>query len=521
MLTSPDWHGWVIPRIQDRLRLNKPPAIYWAQAASASLFAGAGPGAESRDAIWMYRIPSILGGILAVLCTWRLGLRLFDPRAAFLAAALLATLPILLWEARQARSDMLLLGVTTLSLWLTHRVIAPRRPSPPTLPSILALWLAVGVGVLVKGPVTPMIVFLTLGGMCLCARSWKPLRTARPLLGLIIIIACVAPWVALVAGEVGFSNYAKLVFDETIGRSLEPAEGHWGPPGYHLLLAPALLMPATLGVGLALSRLWRRRRAALEPAPRPFLSRLLALLPSGGPEAFLLSVILPSWIIFELVSTKLPHYTLPLYPAVVLLCARASLSAAALNPPRLLRAGVILWILGLLAYAGALAASSAWVALHLTPGARGIVISSVLALLVLLLITLVARVRRRPALALLIAIAGLALISRLFFTITPRLPDIRTSVRLADAIRQVDPSFSRPIAALGYHEDSLIFETLGRVKRLQPAELPAFLASSQHPLLIAPRGDPALTGSRELAGIVGFNYSRGRRVDLVLAEPLP
>ena len=36
---------------------------------------------------------------------------------------------------------------------------------------------------------------------------------------------------------------------------------------------------------------------------------------------FLLAWIVPAWIVLELVVTKLPHYVLPLYPAIAILIA--------------------------------------------------------------------------------------------------------------------------------------------------------------------------------------------------------
>ena len=38
---------------------------------------------------------------------------------------------------------------------------------------------------------------------------------------------------------------------------------------------------------------------------------------------YLLAWLIPSWIVFELVLTKLPHYVLPLYPAIAILTAGA------------------------------------------------------------------------------------------------------------------------------------------------------------------------------------------------------
>ena len=51
--------------------------------------------------------------------------------------------------------------------------------------------------------------------------------------------------------------------------------------------------------GMAAPAVWRARR---EPGAQ-----------------YLLAWLVPSWIVFELVLTKLPHYVLPLYPAIAIL----------------------------------------------------------------------------------------------------------------------------------------------------------------------------------------------------------
>ena len=40
MLDSADWHGYIVPRFGDQLRLQKPPAIYWVQSASVAALGG-------------------------------------------------------------------------------------------------------------------------------------------------------------------------------------------------------------------------------------------------------------------------------------------------------------------------------------------------------------------------------------------------------------------------------------------------------------------------------------------------
>ena len=52
---------------------------------------------------------------------------------------------------------------------------------------------------------------------------------------------------------------------------------------------------------------------------------------------FLLAWIVPSWIVFELVVTKLPHYVLPLYPAIAILIAREIERRALSSNPHLTR----------------------------------------------------------------------------------------------------------------------------------------------------------------------------------------
>ena len=98
MLDSGTLEGWTIPRVGDRTRLSKPPLI-WLQAGSAGIFTGFD---TSKDAIWMYRLPSLLAAIGTILLTWRLGRRLFGGPTGVLAAALMAICPLIAFDAHMA-----------------------------------------------------------------------------------------------------------------------------------------------------------------------------------------------------------------------------------------------------------------------------------------------------------------------------------------------------------------------------------------------------------------------------------
>ena len=73
------------------------------------------------------------------------------------------------------------------------------------------------------------------------------------------------------------------------------------PPGYYLALFWVTFFPGSILAGLGNASGVEVRR---EPGAK-----------------FLLAWLVPSWIVFEIVITKLPHYVLPLYPAIAILIA--------------------------------------------------------------------------------------------------------------------------------------------------------------------------------------------------------
>lgn len=113
--------GYLVPTLQGRPRLNKPPLVYWLQAASVTALGMPRNGPWPTN-IWVYRLPSLAGMIVAVWATWRMGRTMFAPPAAWLGAALLACAPLLLWEARQARADAVLLAATVVAQWGLWRI---------------------------------------------------------------------------------------------------------------------------------------------------------------------------------------------------------------------------------------------------------------------------------------------------------------------------------------------------------------------------------------------------------------
>ena len=93
-------------RFQDEVRYKKPVGIYWLQAGVVRAAEALGV-PSARTTIWLYRIPSLLGAIGAVLLTYWAALAFVTRRVAFLAGLMMATSPApeRRGAARQDRRD--------------------------------------------------------------------------------------------------------------------------------------------------------------------------------------------------------------------------------------------------------------------------------------------------------------------------------------------------------------------------------------------------------------------------------
>ncbi len=583
--------GLVIPMVAGKPRLNKPPLIYWLQSASAAILTGNDP---NHDAIWMYRLPSLIAALVIVLTTWRLGCSMFGPATGWLAGALLAVAPVFVWEAHQARADMVMIAWTTLAiqqLWLIWYAssidnrcesatgdsqpghdsadetrstqdstgetpvplgINPTGETPVPLginstgetPVPLdmgvfwhaaLLWVFVGLGILTKGPITLMIVGLCVMTLSILSRQWRWFMRTKPILGVLVVLLCVVPWVIAVSNRIGFVQYWSIVSDEIFGRAGHAREGHWGPPGYYLVLLVVLFWPGVLLTGLALSLAWQRAIYSLDQVRgssplRRLISRIVQLRMNHQPEAFLLAWLVPSWCVFELVSTKLPHYTMPLYPAVALLSARAVSRWPELPETTRSRAkpGSWLWyIVGLGLFGTVIGLLTS------VPFSARTILSMVLlglAMTGFIRLALYIRSGKMPRTQLLaiptaacMLIAFLIGVAPTFFALTTR----AHQAAIASIAHSTPPSThalssqSIPDTWVGFFEDSVVFLDRGTPSRTEPDKVLDWFAL--HPDGVAIVSDEAFAanlsryrehGIIERTQVSGQHYTKGRQETL-------
>jgi 4-amino-4-deoxy-L-arabinose transferase-like glycosyltransferase len=497
--------GLAVPMVGDRPRLNKPPLIYWLQAASGAVLTGGDPLA---DRVWHYRVPSVLSAMLACLLTWRLGVSEGHARAGWLGALLLGICPMVVWDAHQARADQLLLACTTATMvalaaiWRRSADLSAR----PGWALPLAFWFSLGAGMLAKGPITPLIAATTAMAVSLVAREWRWLRRTRPLFGLAVLAVMIAPWVWSTAEHVGWDTLTRILFDETLGRSTSAKEGHWGPPGYHLVLLTLLFWPGSLVTLHAL------RQGLARTVTRPFKARVV---PERG-TLLLTAWIFPAWLVFELVGTKLPHYTMPLYPPIALLTARTIFelsdraSDSAKRVPDLL--GLVVWtVLGLgLAVAVPILVST----MGAGTTARAAAIVAGIASATLIIGAAFHARWRQPLRTHALGVAAQVIFAwSLLHFVLPDAQSLRVTDQLASVIDQYP--LGTPVAAVGYHEDSLVFATRGRLVRLSADQADTWTRNTRG-LIILPTDQPAPFAWQPIDRVRGFNYSGGDPVDLTI-----
>lgn len=285
-------------RFGTEARNRKPVGIHWLQVPFAAAARAAGIATENP--VWPYRIPSALGALAAVLAVFHLGKRLAGDGPAWLAAAMLAASILLIAETHFAKTDATLLGFTTVAMFLLAR--AYLDPAGFTARHAAWFWIAMGGSILIKGPLTPLVVGLTTVALVVADRRGGWLRPLRAAWGIPLALLITLPWFIAIGIATEGKFFRDAVGGDLGGKLAGGAENHWGPPGLYLLLSPALLFPATIPVFLALRTAWSQRA---EPLTR-----------------FLIAWIVPTWIVFEAVPTKLPHYILPVFPALFLLAAR-------------------------------------------------------------------------------------------------------------------------------------------------------------------------------------------------------
>jgi 4-amino-4-deoxy-L-arabinose transferase-like glycosyltransferase len=481
-------------RFQDEVRYKKPVGIYWLQAGVVKTASALGF-QRALTTIWLYRVPSLIGAVGAVLLTYWAALAVVSRRAALLAGLMIASCVLLGFERLLAKTDAMLLMTVVAAMGAMARAYLWKQDGQgKKLDAVAAwqlaavFWTALAAGVLLKGPLIVMVVALAAVALIVVDRSGRWLLALKPLVGIAWFALLVLPWFIAIIGRAGDAFFAESVGQDLASKLFAGQESHGAPPGYYFILFWLTFWPGATLAALATPAVWAARR---EPRTK-----------------FLLAWLVPSWLVLELVVTKLPHYVLPLYPAVAILI------AGAVDARLLSRKPFLVW------------GTMWWFVVPMVAGIVGIVALAVIGrqfgLLVWPLIGAAAvmgflawRLYEADGAehALLRAIAAAILTAiAIFALILPSLGQLFPSLTLARILR--DSGCAQPeAAAVGYQEPSLVFLAGTATRLTDTAGAAEFLRGGECRFaLIEARQEKSFAQRAEL---IGLRYTSGPRVDAI------
>ena len=367
-------------------------------------------------------------------------------------------------------------------------------------------------GILVKGPVAPLIAALTIIAVLIGDRGTRWLGGLRPLAGIVLLAIIVLPWLIAISSATQGAFLKDSVGQDFFGKLIGAQESHGAPPLYYLVLLMASFWPGTLFLGPALAWAWRHRRA--------------------DAERFMIAWAIPFWIVLELVPTKLPNYLLPVYPALALMIGRALVAASEegfTSWRKLDRSLIAIW--GLIS----LGLATALIAAPLRYGPSGLAAGAVAALVIVSLGWRAVRIAWGgfdTSIATRLAVMSLLVLGLSFEFIAPSLSALWLSRTAAALVATAGAKPGQPIAVAGDAEPSLVF-LLGTKTMLDTAEgAAAYLAAtpgalaliesrSQAAFLAALAGRPAPNTADARGEISGLDYSNGHAMTLTLYGGAP
>jgi 4-amino-4-deoxy-L-arabinose transferase-like glycosyltransferase len=360
---------YIVPYFNNQLRLDKPPLTYWAQVVSYHIFG------ENDFAA---RFPSAIAAALTALSIFLWGRRMDGEKLGWWAAIIFTLSLQTFVHAKAAVADMWLVLFVTLANWGGYELIQRRTlnaqcsmPNSERLNQIsnvkrqTSIWwvifyLALALGFLAKGPIawTPL---LTVGVAIIYTRNWQVTRRFKFVGGILLMLAVIAPWGIPALVQTRGDFFTVGVGRHVVSRSFTALEGHGASSleMYVLLLPFYFVMvfisffPWSIKLPWLIRKLWRREKTEVIHLRQGYGGQ--ADSDYGGllVDIYLLTGVAVVFVIFTLVSTKLPHYTLPAFPLLALLLTRHWHEGAANESHRFLFATI------------AIATACAWIAIAL------------------------------------------------------------------------------------------------------------------------------------------------------------
>jgi len=287
MLVTGDW---ITPRYNGYKYFEKPPLQIWATAAAFQAF-GIGD--------WQARLWTALTGFLTILCIGFTGARIYNARAGWLGALVLASSPMWVIAGHFNSLDM---GLSAFLVAALCSLLFAQSSENKTLSRnwMWACWACMALATLSKGVIgiaIPAMVFVVYS---ISAWDWKIWKRLYLISGIALYLAITAPWFALVAKR--NPEFLEFFFiHEHLQRFTQDDHSRTGPIYYFIPLLLIGCLPWIAQIPSSIAQAWRERRSYFSP-----------------------SWLLVCWFLvilgfFSISHSKLPGYIIPIFPALAML----------------------------------------------------------------------------------------------------------------------------------------------------------------------------------------------------------
>ncbi|MDQ6765281.1 MAG: glycosyltransferase family 39 protein [Verrucomicrobiota bacterium] len=300
---------YVVPFFNNNYRFDKPPLTYWFQTLSYRVF-----GINDFAA----RFPSAVAAALTAVLLFAWGRRIGPECVAWWAVIIFTVSFQTCVHAKAAVADMWLVLFVTAAHWAGYELLRDRfGPHPathPIAPGPQPRWwwmfyLALACAFLAKGPIgwTPLLAVGVTKWFVPDAQLQRRFLFAT---GIIFMLSVVAIWGVPAVLRTDWEFLRVGLGRHVVSRSFGTFHGHgarsawmyFGTLPFYFVTIFLTFLPWSVKLPWLARKLWRER------------DRLDAYLIGGAAVIFL---------VFTLVTTKLPHYTLPAFPLLALLLAKA------------------------------------------------------------------------------------------------------------------------------------------------------------------------------------------------------
>lgn len=486
---------YVTPMWNGEPRVNKPVLSYWMV---AGLYQVLGVSVTTE------RVGIAIGALGIMLATFLIGRAWRSTTVGLLAAFIVASAPRVVMFSRRIFIDIWISAF--MGLALACFVLALRHP-PRRRTFLVLMYVAIGLGVLTKGPVAIVLPAAVFAAWATLERRWHDLRHLMLAPGAAIVLAIVAPWYVALYHVHGWGPVTGFFIGENVDRfttSMVPGERNilfYLPVLFGDLFpwAPLLLIPIVSA--------WRKASPA-EDAVDASIRRLLWL-----------------WIVvitcaFSLSQTKQDLYIFPTVPAVAVLVADVlvatgfGLRRAAVR--RILAASAMLAVLG--GVVGVWLFSSGYYQLPgVWPAAAILVAGGIVTLAVL------GTGRAARAVAAL-AVAFVVFDYLFVLQVLPDLERLKPAVPLAQAITAHVPATAELGEYKGALPPSLVFYARRPVQRIGAIDhAAAFFGSSRGSWVLVEEGNYAELAARVpgLCEVARHPVFETKARNLISGEPPP